>query len=380
MDDSLNYLQALQSSSIANGIEAVKSEAERAIGTTTEPISDLLIAGAGKQVLSATMPLLQNVAKSIGNTVSQGVSKLVAGQPEAVAGTVETSEGIELATMDSNIGVGELATSTAVAGSEGIASSLVSAVGSIANSVGNIAGQVASQFAGTGVGNVAGLIAQGASQVESAATTASSALTGGIDSAIGSASTMALQASEGVIGNVGNMALGQVGSGLAYLQNAVGSGLTSGLESATSAANGAVGSLSGLAGSVAPSISGAIGSATNVLTGAETAVTSGVTSAISSATSALETAGGAIASATGAVEGAVATATGALAGATASVEGAVAGVTAGVEGVAAGLSASGILAPIALLVGLGGAIASGLEAGGLIHTQLPVLNPSAQFL
>jgi hypothetical protein len=76
----------------------------------------------------------------------------------------------------------------------------------------------------------------------------------------------------------------------------------------------------------------------------------------------------------------VATATGAVEGATAGVEGAVAGATAGVEGVAAGLSATGILAPIALLIGLGGAVASGLEAGGLIHNQLPVLNPSAQFL
>jgi hypothetical protein len=61
MDDSFQYLNALQSSSISNTIEQAKGEAQRAIGETTQPISDLIIAGAGKQVLSATLPALSNI-------------------------------------------------------------------------------------------------------------------------------------------------------------------------------------------------------------------------------------------------------------------------------------------------------------------------------
>nr|WP_281722911.1 hypothetical protein [Nitrosomonas nitrosa] len=102
--------------------------------------------------------------------------------------------------------------------------------------------------------------------------------------------------------------------------------------------------------------------ATDVVSGATDAVsgaTDAVTSAVGAATSAV---GDAVGAATGAVSGAVNAAT---------TAGTAAGLVA-TEGVGAALDATGVLAPIGLIVGIGGALASlGEEIGSLFESHKP---------
>jgi cell division septum initiation protein DivIVA len=110
--------------------------------------------------------------------------------------------------------------------------------------------------------------------------------------------------------------------------------------------------------SIAPTISDLVGASSNILSG----VSETVSSAISGATSAVSGATSAISGVTGATTGAIEGATGAL------------------EGLGAGLDFSGALAPIGAILGIIGGIVGIVEGDKPAQEQLPILNPSSQFL
>ena len=347
MNDSIEYLQALQASGIANAVDTAKQEAQDAVGTITQPLSDMLLAGSLKAVATSTVPLISNLAKGLATKATQAVTKAIA--PQEAAGPVETAEGIEMSAMDSNVGLGALAEGeSVVAESSGFLSGLSSVVNTVASGVSQLAGGVATSLAGTQVGNYADMIAQGAAKVANVAESAEQAVVSGVGSgtqwlenAVSSVGNTAIEAAQGALGNVGNLALGAVNT-------------------ATQ--------------SISPAVSNVAAAATNIATGAEQAVTDvtntvagAVSTATAAATEAAATAGQAVAE-TG--EAVAATTGEAIAAGTDVL------ATAG-----AGLSATGILAPIGALVGIVGAIVSGLEsAGDLVKTNPAILNPSAQFL
>jgi phage-related protein len=109
---------------------------------------------------------------------------------------------------------------------------------------------------------------------------------------------------------------------------------------------------------IAPTISDLVGASSNILSG----VSETISSAISGATSAVSGATSAISGVTGATTGAIEGATGAL------------------EGLGAGLDFSGALAPIGAILGIIGGIVGVVEGDKPAQEQLPILNPSSQFL
>ena len=351
MEDSIAYLQALQSSGIANAVDTTKQEAQDAVGNITQPLSDMLLAGSLKAVVSSTVPMISNLAKGLATKASEAITKVVA--PEEAAGPVETAEGIEMSAMDSNIGVGALAEGEAVvAESSGFLSSLSSAVNTVASGINQLASGVATQFAGTQVGNYADMIAQGAAKVANIAESAEQTVVSGIgeggqwlEGALTSVGNAAISASEGALGNVGGLALGAVSN----LQ----SGITAAAES------------------VAPVVSNIASAATNIATGAEEAIT-GVTNTVAGAVSSAEEAAAAATAAAASTAEAVAP--------EAIVEvGTDVAATAGA--ITASSIASAAIPVVGAIIGIVGAIVSGLEsAGDLVKEQVPVLNPSSQFL
>jgi len=354
MNDSLEYLQALQASGISNAVDTVKQESQDAIGNITQPITDLLLAGSLKSVVSNTVPMISNLAKGLATKATEAVTKAV--NPTEVAGPVETAEGIEMSAMDSNIGIGAIAEGEAVvAQSTGFLSGLSSVVNTVASGVNQLASGVATSLAGTQVGNYADMVAQASAKVANVAESAEQTVVSGVgsgtqwlESAVSSVGNTAIEAAQGALGNVGGLALGAVNN----------------LQSGVSAA----------AESVAPALSNIAATATNIATGAEQAVTdvtNTVAGAVSSATAAATDATTAAATTAATAGEAVAATTGE----------AIAAGTDALATAGAGLSATGVLAPIGALIGVIGAIVSGLEsAGDLTSSYQSVLNPSAQFL
>jgi hypothetical protein len=344
MQDSQNYFNALQEAGISNATDIAKKGASEVYGNIVQPISDLLIAGGLKSLVSSTVPMIGNLVKA---NLAKAAAKAAPKEAEAEAGAeeggeeglTETSEGIEMTTFSSSV-VPEVADVADVAAeSGGLVNFLSGAVSTVASGVQSLATTVASSFGGQ-IGDVATQVAGIAGQVAGASETIA---TGGLEGAA-SVANAALQSS-GVLANVGSAVEGQITNGANWL-----------------------------ASSVAPALENTVAATSDIASGVTNAVAPVLSNTVSAVSGAAETAAATTTEAVATTAEVAATTSEAIA--TTAETAAVAGTGA----VASGLTATGVLAPIGLLVGVVGSIVAGLDSAGDFAKKVNVLNPAQQFL